>query len=328
MKSTQRLWVLVTGCAAFAGAAQAQAPAAGSPPFPTKQVRFIVPFAAGGTIDIIGRLLAPSMSKTFGQQIVVEDRPGGGTVIATELVARAPADAHVLLLMGPSYTINLFARKLPYDTERDFVGIARLAANPLLFTVHPSLPVRTTKDLVALARAKPGELTYATASPTGFQRLAMEQFRILAKIDLVNVPYQGGAPATIAVMGGHTTINVGNVSEAAPYVAAGRLRPIAVTSLQRSDVMKEVPTLHETGFPGFEATNWFGAVTRTGAPKAAIDRLSAEFARALDTPEVKNGMGKLGLYNAYLNADQYGEFLRRQFRANEKVVKATGMRME
>jgi tripartite-type tricarboxylate transporter receptor subunit TctC len=315
--------------AGLAGVAHAQtASTATGQAFPSRQVRFIVPFAAGGTIDIIGRLLAPSMSKAFGQQIVVEDRPGGGTVIATELVARAPADAHVLLLMGPSYTINLFARKLPYDTERDFVGIARLAANPLLFSVHPSLPVRTPKDLVALARSKPGELTYATASPTGFQRLAAEQFKLLAKIDIVNVPYQGGAPAAIAVMGGHTTINLGNVSEAAPYVAAGRLRAIAVTSLQRSDVMKEVPTLHESGYAGYEATNWFGAVTRTRAPKASIDRLSAEFARALETPEVKTGLTKNGLYNAYLNTEQYGEFLRQQFRANEKTVKATGMRME
>lgn len=321
MRTTTWLLLSVAGCAALAGTAHAQS-------FPSKQVRFIVPFAAGGTIDIIGRLLSPSMSKALGHQIVVEDRPGGGTVIATELVARAPADAHVLLLMGPSYTINLFARKLPYDTERDFVAIARLAANPLLFSVHPSVPVRTTKELVALARSKPGELTYATASPTGFQRLAAEQFKLLAKIDIVNVPYQGGGPAAIAVMGGHTTINFGNVSEAAPYVAAGRLRAIAVTSLERSDIMKDVPTLHESGYPGYEATNWFGAVTRAGAPKTSIDRLSAEFSRALETPEVKTGLTKSGLYNAYLNPERYDEFLRQQFRTNEKIVKATGMRME
>jgi tripartite-type tricarboxylate transporter receptor subunit TctC len=310
------------------GTVSAQSTTGSAQPFPSRQLRFVVPFAAGGTIDIIGRLLSPSMGKALGQQIIVEDRPGGGTVIATELVARAPADAHVLLLMGPSYTINLFARKLPYDTERDFAAIARLAANPLLFSVHPSLPARNTKELVALAKAKPGELTYATASPTGFQRLAAEQFKLLAKIDIVNVPYQGGGPAAIAVMGGHTSINFGNVSEAAPYVAAGRLRAIAVTSLARSDVMKDVPTLHESGYPGYEATNWFGAVTRTGAPKSSIDRLSAEFVRALETPEVKTGLTKSGLYNAYLNPERYDAFLREQFRANEKTVKATGMRME
>jgi tripartite-type tricarboxylate transporter receptor subunit TctC len=296
--------------------------------FPSRQVRFVVPFAAGGTIDIIGRLLAPSMSKALGQQIIVEDRPGGGTVIGTDLVARAQPDAHTILLMGPSYTINLFARKLPYDTERDFAAIARLAANPLLFSIHPSLPARTPKELIELARARPGQLTYGTASPTGFQRLAAERLRLLAKIDIVNVPYQGGGPAAIAVMGGHTTILLGNVSEAAPYVAQGRLRAIAVTSLQRSDVMKDVPTLHESGYPGYEATNWFGAVTRTGAPAAAIERLSTEFARALDTPDVKTGLAKIGLFNYYLPPEKYDAFLRQEFRANEKVVKATGMRME
>ena len=320
---------LITSCLIAGATLAATLPVnAQSQNFPSTQVRFVVPFAAGGTIDIIGRLLAPSMSKALGQQIVVEDRPGGGTVIGTELVARAPADAHMILLMGPSFTINLFARKLPYDTERDFTGIARIAANPLLISTHPSVPARNIKDLVALAKAKPGELTYATSSPTGFQRLAMEQFKLLSKIDIVNVPYQGGGPAAIAVMGGYTTINFGNVSEAAPYVASGRLRAIAVTSLNRSDVMKEVPTLHESGYANFEATNWFGAVTRTGAPKASLERLSAEFARALDTPEVKAGLVKNGLSNAYLNAERYDEYLRQQFRANERIVKATGMRME
>ncbi len=326
---TLALGLAVASALMCAGGVHAQTPSTGSgQAFPKKQLRFIVPFAAGGTIDIIGRLLSPSMGKALGQQIVVEDRPGGGTVIATELVARAPADAHVILLMGPSYTINLFARKLPYDTERDFTGIARLAANPLLFSTHPSVPARSLKELVSLARSKPGELTYATASPTGFQRLAAEQFKLLSKIDIVNVPYQGGGPAAIAVMGGHTTINFGNVSEAAPYVAVGRLRAIAVTSLVRSDVMKDVPTVHESGYPGYEATNWFGAVTRVGAPKTSIDRLSAEFARALESPEVKSGLTKNGLNNAYLNPERYDEFLRQQFRANEKTVKATGMRME
>ena len=243
-------------------------------------------------------------------------------------MARAQADAHTILLMGPSYTINLFPRKLPYDTEKDFAGIARLVPNPLLFSSHPSLPAKTPKELIDLAKARPGQLTYGTASPTGFQRLAAERLKRLTKIDIVNVPYQGGGPAAIAVIGGLTSILLGNVSEAAPYVSGGRLRAIAVTSLTRSDVMKDVPTLHESGYPGYEATNWFGAVTRVGAPKAAIDRLSAEFARTLDSPEVKIGMKKIGLFNAYLNPEKYEAFLRSEFRANEKVVKATGMRME
>jgi tripartite-type tricarboxylate transporter receptor subunit TctC len=296
---------------------------------PAKPVRVVVPFAAGGTIDIIGRLLAQPLSRTLGQNVVVDDRPGGGTVIGVDIVARAPADGHTILLMGPSFTINLFARaKLPYDTVQDFTGIARLAANPLLFSVHPSLPAKTPRELIALARSKPGELTYGTASPTGFQRLAGEKLRAAAKIDIVNVPYQGGGPATVAVMGGHTSILLGNVSEAAPYVAIGKLRGIAVTSIERSAAMPDIATLHESGYPGFEAINWFGAVGRSSLPPAVIERLSVEFLRALEAPEVKEGLNRLGLYAAGQNAEQFTAFMRAEMQANEKVVRAANIRME
>jgi tripartite-type tricarboxylate transporter receptor subunit TctC len=296
---------------------------------PVRPVRVVVPFAAGGTIDIIGRLLAQPLTRALGQNVVVDDRPGGGTVIGVDIVARAPADGHTILLMGPSFTINLFARaKLPYDTVQDFTGIARVAANPLLFSVHPSLPAKTPRELIALARGKPGELTYGTASPTGFQRLAGEKLRTQAGIDIVNVPYQGGGPAAIAVMGGHTSILLGNVSEAAPYVAIGKLRGIAVTSLERSAAMPDIVTLHESGFPGFEAINWFGAVGRTSLPPAAIERLSAEILRALDAPEVKEGLIRLGLYAAPQNPEKFNAFMRAEMQANEKVVRAANIRME
>ena len=314
--------------AGFLAAILAAGPAAAQW-MPVKPVRMVVPFAAGGTIDIIGRLLSQPLSRALGQNVIVDDRPGGGTVIGVDIVARAPADGHTLLLMGPSFTINPFARsKLPYDTAQDFTGIARLAANPLLFSVHPSLPAKTPRELIALARAKPGELTYGTASPTGFQRLAGEKLRAAAGIDIVNVPYQGGGPAAVAVMGGHTTILLGNVSEAAPFVAFGKLRGIAVTSLERSAIMPAIPTLHESGFPGFEAINWFGAVGRTSMPAAAIERLSVELLRALDAPEVRDGLTRLGLYAAALNPQEFNAFLRAEMQANEKVVRAANIRMD
>jgi tripartite-type tricarboxylate transporter receptor subunit TctC len=314
--------------AGFLAAILAAGPAAAQW-MPVKPVRMVVPFAAGGTIDIIGRLLSQPLSRALGQNVIVDDRPGGGTVIGVDIVARAPADGHTLLLMGPSFTINPFARsKLPYDTAQDFTGIARLAANPLLFSVHPSLPAKTPRELIALARAKPGELTYGTASPTGFQRLAGEKLRAAAGIDIVNVPYQGGGPAAVAVMGGHTTILLGNVSEAAPFVAFGKLRGIAVTSFERSAVMPTIPTLHESGFPGFEAINWFGAVGRTSMPAAGIERLSVELLRALDAPEVRDGLMRLGLYAAALNPQEFNAFLRAEMQANEKVVRAANIRMD
>ena len=194
--------------------------------------------------------------------------------------------------------------------------------------MHPSLPVKTPRELIALARAKPGELTYGTASPTGFQRLAGEKLRAAAHIDIVNVPYQGGGPAAVAVMGGHTSILLGNVSEAATFVAIGKLRGIAVTSLARSAVMMDVPTLHESGYPGFEAINWFGAVGRSSLPPAAIERLSVELLRALEAPEVKDGLTRLGLYATAQNPAQFTAFLRAEMQANEKVVRAANIRME
>ena len=323
MKNEQCCVVIVATLAILmiAGTAAAQT-------FPSRPVRLIVPFAAGGTIDIIARVLSPHLTKALGQNVLVDDRPGGGTAVGTDLVARSPADGHTILLIGPSFTINLYAReKLPYDTVRDFTGVARLAMNPLLLSVHPTVPVKSVRELIALARSRPGELTYATASPTGSQRLAGEKFRAMAKVDILNVPYSGGAPASVAVMGGHTTILLGNVSEAAPFVAQGRLRPIAVTSLTRSDVMKDVPTLHESGLTGYEVINWFGAVTRSSAPPAAIERMSAEFARALEVQEVKERLASLGLSAATLKVGEFNAFLKSEMQSNEKIVRAANIRM-
>ena len=201
--------------AAALAAFSAASPVVLAQEFPARTVRLIVPFPPGGAVDILGRALATPMSKALGQNVIVENRPGGNTVIGAELVARAPADGHTLLFMAPSFTINQFVRsKLPYDTVRDFTGVTLLASGALLIAVHPSVPARNTKELVQLARANPGQLTYATASIIGGQRLAGELFKDAAKIDIVNVPYNGGAPATMAVVGGHTTMLVTNIIEA------------------------------------------------------------------------------------------------------------------
>ena len=193
------------------------APFAAAQEFPAKPVRLIVPFPPGGAVDILARSISNPMSKSLGQTVIVENRPGANTVIGAELVARAPADGHTLLLMAPSFTINQFVRsKLPYDSVRDFAGVTLMASGALLIAVHPSVPAKNTKELVALAKANPGKLTYATASVIGGQRLAAELFKDAAKIDIVNVPYNGGAPATMAVVGGHTTMLVTNIIEAAP----------------------------------------------------------------------------------------------------------------
>ena len=250
--------------------------------FPSKNVRLVAPFPPGGTVDLLARVLAQPLSRALGQNVIVENRPGGNTVIGAELVVRAPADGHTVLLMASSFTINPLVRsKMPYDTLKDFTGVTRIASNPLVISVHPSLPAKSIRELVALARARPGELTFATASIIGGQRLAMELVREAAGVDLINVPYNGGAQAATAVMGGHTSMLIPNISESAPHIASGRLRGIAVTSLARSDNLPDVPTIAESGYAGFEALNWFGAVARSATPRTAIERLSAEIARAL-----------------------------------------------
>jgi len=296
--------------------------------FPSKNVRLIAPFPPGGAVDIIARTLAPPLSQAWGQNVIVENRAGGNTVIGAELVVRAPADGHTVLLMASSFTINPLVRsKMPYDTFKDFTGVTRIASNPLVISVHPSLPAKTVKSLVAFARTRPGELTFATASIIGGQRLAMERFREAAGIDLVNVPYNGGAPATIAVMGGHTSMLIANITESAPHIAAGRLRAIAVTSLARSGHLPDVPTIAESGYPGFEALNWFGAVARSATPRAVIERLSADFSRALQLPEVKDILGKQGLASAATSPQEFDAFMQTEMRRFERIIKTLKLKM-
>jgi tripartite-type tricarboxylate transporter receptor subunit TctC len=297
--------------------------------FPSKNLRFIVPFPPAGAVDILARTLAQPMSASLGQNIIVENRPGANTVIGAELVARAPADGHTVLLMAPSFTINPVVRStLPYDTFRDFAGVSRIASNPLVVSVHPSLPAKTVKELVALARARPGELTFATASILGGQRLAGELLWETAKVKVVNVPYNGGAPAATAVMGGHNPILVANIIESAPFIAVHRLRGIAVTSLQRAESLPDVPTVAESGYPGFEALNWFGAVARAGTPKNALDRLTTEIGRALQSHEVRDVLTKQGLMPAALSEEAFDAFMKAEMQRNERIVRALNLKID
>ena len=312
------------------GALLLAAPAPSHPQaFPSKPIRLVVPFPAGGAMDSIARTLVQPLSRAFGQNVIVDNRPGGGTVIATEMVARSPADGHTLLLMANSYTINPAVRsKLPYDAVKDFAGVSRLATVPVIFSVHPSVPARTFKELIALARARPGELTYATPGPGTTQHLIGEMLKTAARIDITHVPYQGGAPATMAVMGGHTSVLVINVTESAPHILAGKLRALAVTSLERSGDFKDVPTVAESGFPGFEAITWFGAVVPAATPREAVNRLNADIVRALQLPEVRDALARLGLSAAGMSPGEFDAFIRAELRRNEKLAKEANLRID
>ena len=296
--------------------------------FPSKPIRIISPFAPGGATDTLGRALSPPMTKALGQNVIVENRPGGSTVIGTELLLRAPADGHTMLVISPSFTVNPYVRKLAYDPLKDFTHLTRLASTAMVIASHPSVPARNIKELVALARSQPGMLTYGTASVIGSQRIAGELFKSVAKVDITHVPYNGGAPATLATVGGHTTLLVTNIIEVAPNVRAGRLRALGVTTINRSEVMPEVPTIAEQGYAGFDAGNWFGISLRSGTPKPIVDRLHAEVLRTLDLPEVRDPLVKHGLAPAPFTPDQFTAFLRSEMERNGKIVKALNLRIE
>jgi len=325
MTSRPLLKMLVAAAAALAAAAGV------AQEFPSNPVRFVVPLPAGGTMDIIARTLGQPVARALGQNVVVDNRPGGGGggIIGTEVVARAPADGHTVLFIGNGFTMNPALRsKLPYDTVKDFTAVARVASNPLVVSVHPSLPVKTLKQLVALARARPGELTFASGTAAGGLRLNAERFKAAAGIDIVNVPFQGGVPAVTSVLGGHTSILIVNVSETVPYVASGRLRPLAVTSLERNGALKEVPTVAESGYAGFEALMWYGVVARAAAPKGAIDRLSAEITRAVRLPEVSDALERKGLSVATLRPAEFDAFIRAEIESNGRIVRGLKLVVE
>ena len=313
--------------ALLAAATLAAAPAV-SQEFPVKPLRIISPFAPGGATDTLGRALAPPLGRALGQNVIVENRPGASTAIGTELTWRAPADGHTMLVISPSFTTNPFVRKLPYDSLKDFTGVTKLASTAMLIAAHPSVPAKNIKELVSLAHAKPGMLTYATASVLGSQRLAGELFKSAAKVDITHVPYNGGAPATLATVGGHTTLLVSNVIEIAPNVRAGKLRGLGVTTIKRSALLPDVPTIAESGYPGFDAGNWFGMVVRATTPKPILDRLNAEVVRALDLPEIKEPMGHHGLTVEPMSSDQFNAFIRSEMERNGKIIKALNLKVE
>jgi tripartite-type tricarboxylate transporter receptor subunit TctC len=298
--------------------------------FPSRIVRFVVPFPPGGATDVLARALAVPMGRSLGQNVVVDNRTGGNTVIGTEVLFRAPADGHTMLVVAPSISINPFVRsKLPYDTIKDFSAVARAVSSPLTITVHPSVPAKSVAELISLARARPGEMTFAVSSIIGGQRIAAELFfRERAKVDIIAVPYNGGAPAATAVMGGHTMILVSNLAEASQQIASHRLRGIAVMSLARTAQLPNLPTVAESGYPSFEAANWYGVIIRSQTPRAIIERLSTEIAKGLESKEVRDNLTRFGLDIAYQNAAEFDATIRNEMLRNERIAKLLKLKID
>jgi tripartite-type tricarboxylate transporter receptor subunit TctC len=322
MKTWLRLALLCASAAFCAGAAMAQG-------FPSKPVHIVVPFTAGGTADLQARLIGPKLSDALGQQVLVENRPGGGTVIATEIVARAPADGHTMLLMGNSFTINPSVHtKLPYDPIKDFLPVVMLVRSPQVLVVGPSLQVKSLSEFIALVKSQPGKFSLATVGPATTQHIGSEMLKSALKLEMIYAPYPGGAPAVTALIGGHVDAVLANYSEVAQQVAAGKIRAVAVTARERLDMLKDVPTVAESGYPDFEVAAWFGLALTGGSPPAAVARLNAEVNKALNAADVRDKLLAQGLYPAGGTAEQFGAHLRAEMAKYAKVIKERGIKVD
>ena len=303
----------------LAGAAAAQT-------YPVKPVRIVVPFAAGGGVDVTARILAQGLSERLGQTVFVENRTGASGIIGTEFVAKSAPDGYTLLVGSQTTQAVVPAMyKTSYDGARDFTPMIVIATSPLMIVVHPSLPVKNVRDLIALARARPGQLTFGAASG-GTPHMAGELFKLTAKVDLLFVPYKGEGPAVSDAMGGQISMVFSNLPVVLPLARTGRLRGIAVTSAQRVPTAAEFPTVAESGLPGFEANTWFGCLAPAGTPADIINKLNAESARALNAPAVKERMAGMGLFVVANKPEEFAELLKKEIPRWAKVVKDSGVK--
>ena len=306
----------------FAGAAVAQI-------YPSKTVRLVAPYPPGGPNDLIARIVAQRMTQTLGQQWIVENRAGRGGNIGTELVARAPADGYTLVHAGMgSLTLAPFLGKVPYEALRDFAPITLTARVPNVIVVHPSLPVRTVKQLVALARSQPGKLDYATSGVGSTPHLAAALFLSLARLNMVHIPYKGSAPATVDLVSGQVPIAFLPVSTLLPHIEAGKVRALGVSSLQRSGMLMGIPTVSESGLSGFEMNPWFGVLAPAGTPGPIVARLNAEIVRFLGTAEAAKQLAALSADAATSSSDEFIALIKSDLAKWGKVIQDNGIRGE
>jgi tripartite-type tricarboxylate transporter receptor subunit TctC len=317
--------ILLASVTAFASSAAAQTAGA----FPSRAIRIVVPSAAGGGTDILARVLAQKLTERLGQPVVVENRPGAGQMIGTELVAKSPPDGHTLVMAASTLVLNpLMYARVPYDAQRDLAPIALVATLANVVVVHPSLRVSSLAELLALAKGKPGSVPYASAGVGTSPHLSIVLLESLAGISLVHVPYKGTGPAVADVLSGQVPLVASNVLTALPHLRAGRLRALGVTSATRVNALPEVPTIAEAGVPGYAAVQWYGLLGPAGTPTAAIERLNAEVVRALDLPDVRERLAADGAEPAGGTPEAFGRFIAEEVRKWAGVARAAGLKPE
>jgi tripartite-type tricarboxylate transporter receptor subunit TctC len=297
--------------------------------YPTRPVRIIVPVPPGGANDTLTRIIAPKLSESLRQPVIVENRPGANTTLGTAVVAKAAPDGYTFLSAPSAHTVNaVLYSSLPYDPLRDFTPVSGLAAAPLLLTVHPSLPVRSVKELVALAKNKPDQLNYASPGNGTSGHLAGELFKNVAGVRIVHVPYKGAGPATTDLVGGHVLVMFPTFQAAAPYVRAAKLRALAQTNARRSSLAPDIPTMAEAGFPGVEINSWFGILGPAGLPRDIVTRLDGELKNILQMRDVSERLRALAYDAFYMPPHEYASFMSADLVKWTKVIRQAGIRAE
>jgi len=311
------------GLLAFASVAPAQT-------YPAKPVRMLIAFAAGGTTDILGRLYGQKLSASTGQQFIVDNRTGAGGTIGTDIVVKSQPDGYTIKFGSTSsiaVSPNLYP-KLPYDILRDLTPVAQVASAPILLAVHPSVPARTMRDLIALARAKPGQLTYASSGSGSSLHLCGEYLKYLPTIDLLHVPYKGAGLALPHLVAGQVQLLFSDMAPFVPYVKTGRLRILAVTTAERSKLYPDIPTIAESGAPGYDLTGWYGVLVPAGTPRPIIERLHGELMKAMHAPDMQERYVTLGLEPVESTPEQFGTYIRAELAKWGDIIKRSGTRVE
>ncbi len=302
-------------------------PAAQAQKFPDRPVRLVVPFAAGGGTDILARLLAQKLTETWGHNVLVDNRAGAGTVIGADIVARSPADAYTLLFTANPHTSNpALLAKLPYDTARDFTAVSMLVSAPLMLVVNAAVPVQSVQQLIAYAKARPDALNYATSGNGGPQHLAGELFKYMADVNMVHTPYKGSAPALVDLLGNQVQVSFTSLLASVPYIKNGKLRALGVTSSKRVDGYSDIPTIAESGVPGFESLTWYGVFAPGGTPRALLVKIQEDMARALATPEIKDRLARDGLQAVGNRPDEFESFVKAEIDTVKNLVAKAGIK--
>jgi tripartite-type tricarboxylate transporter receptor subunit TctC len=312
-----------------AGALLALTSVASAQDYPTKPVRLIIPFPPGGSNDVVGRVFATHLGEKLGKQIVVDNRgAGAGGIVGTEVAHNSPPDGYTILIISLAHAVNPWLYKLPYDPIKGFTPIAMLGSGPAVLVVHPDLPVKSVKELVDMAKKEPGKLQYASAGIGSFQHLSGELFKLTSQTNILHVPFKGGGPAMIDVIGGHTKVMFSSLVQTTPHIKSGKLRALGIGGLTRNPVLPDVPTVAESGVPNYEAVNWWGLVAPAGTPPAIVAKIHDAIAQVQDSPEVQAQFANEGASVVKMTTPQFAEHMVKEMNKWERVVKEGGIKAE